>query len=48
LDPEDIKILGLRAIWNLVKEQGYPELISDYGAHKGLSIRTRCIGTVRV
>ena len=31
----------------LVKEQGSPELILDYGAQRGLSIRPRCIGTVR-
>jgi len=34
LDPEAIKILSLGAIWNLVKEQGSPELISDYGAQR--------------
>jgi hypothetical protein len=33
MDPEDIKILSLGAIWNLVKEQGSPKLILDYG-HK--------------
>jgi hypothetical protein len=34
LDPEAIKILSLGAIWNLVKEQGSPELILDYGAQR--------------
>ena len=29
LDPEDIKILSLGAIWNFSKEQDSPELISD-------------------
>ena len=32
LDPEDIKILSLGAIWNFSKEQGSTEMISDYGA----------------
>jgi hypothetical protein len=35
MDPEDIKILSLGAIWNLEKEQGSPELILDYGAQTG-------------
>jgi hypothetical protein len=35
MDPEDIKILSLGAIWNLEKEQGSPELILDYGAQRG-------------
>ena len=34
LDPEDIKILSQGAFWNLVKEQGPPELIPDYGAKR--------------
>jgi hypothetical protein len=34
LDPEAIKILNLGATWNLVKEQGSPEVISDYGAQR--------------
>jgi hypothetical protein len=34
LDPEDIQILSLGAMWNLVKGQGCPELVSDYGAQK--------------
>jgi hypothetical protein len=34
LDPEAIKILSLGAIWNLVKEQGSPVLILDYGAQR--------------
>ena len=34
LDPEDIKSLSLGTIWNLAKEQGFPELISDYGAER--------------
>jgi glutamine amidotransferase-like uncharacterized protein len=34
LDPEDIKILSLEAIWNFSKEHSSPELISDYGAQR--------------
>jgi hypothetical protein len=34
LDPEDIKGLSLGAIWNFSKEQGSPELISDYGTQR--------------
>jgi hypothetical protein len=33
-DPEDIKILSLEVIWDLVKGQGSPELMSDYGAQR--------------
>jgi len=34
LDPEDIKILNLGPSGISVKEQGCPELISDYGAQR--------------
>ena len=34
LEPEDIKILSLGAVWNFRKEQCTPELISDYGAQR--------------
>jgi hypothetical protein len=34
LDPEAIKILSLGASETLVKGQGSPELISDYGAQR--------------
>jgi hypothetical protein len=34
LDPEDIESLSVRPIWNFSKEQGSPELISDYGAQR--------------
>jgi hypothetical protein len=34
LDPEDIKILSLGPTGTLVKVQGSPELISDYGAQR--------------
>jgi len=32
LDPEDIKSLGMGAVWIFSKGTGAPELISDYGA----------------
>jgi hypothetical protein len=31
----------------LAMEQGSPQLISDYGAHRAHQLRNRCIGTVR-
>jgi hypothetical protein len=34
LDPEGIKILSLGPFGTLVKGQGSPELISDYGAQR--------------
>jgi hypothetical protein len=34
LDPEDINILSMGAIWDLIMEEGSPELISDYGAQR--------------
>ena len=34
LDPEDINILSLGAIWNFGKEQGSLDLVSEYGAQK--------------
>jgi len=34
LDPEDITILSLGAIWNFSKEQGSTELLSDYGTQR--------------
>jgi hypothetical protein len=34
LVPEAIKILSLEAIWNLIKGQGSPELILEYGAQR--------------
>ena len=39
LDPEEIKTLSLGDIWTLAKEQGSPELISDYWRTKGLLIK---------
>jgi len=35
LDPEDIKILSLGAIWNISKEQGFTELIIRLRGTKG-------------
>jgi hypothetical protein len=34
LDPEDIMNLNMGAIRNLVKEQGFFNLVSDYGAQR--------------
>jgi len=34
LNPEDIKILNLEAIWTVAKEQGCPDLILDNGTQK--------------
>jgi hypothetical protein len=34
LDPEDIKNLSLGTIGTVIKGQGSPELISDYGAKR--------------
>jgi hypothetical protein len=47
LEPEDIKNLGLGPYGTSAKEQGSPELISDYGAQRALYLRPRCIGTIR-
>ena len=46
LDPEDIKILSLGAIWNSSKGIGLSRAIRLWGT-KDPSIRPRCIGTVR-
>jgi hypothetical protein len=32
MDPEEMK--SLATIWNLAKEQGFLELVSDYGAQR--------------
>jgi len=45
MDPENIKILSQGPSGTLVKEQGSPELILDYGAQRARLCR--CIGTVR-
>ena len=42
LDPEDIRVLGVGAIWNLLKEQGSYKLVENRG-HKGPVLRRRCI-----
>jgi len=34
MDPEDIKILSLGAIWKFSKGTGSPELIWDYGTQR--------------
>ena len=43
LDPENIRVLGVGAIWNLLKEQGFYNLVQNRG-HKGPVLRPRCIG----
>jgi hypothetical protein len=47
LDPEDVKFISLGPSGTLVKEQGSPEMVSDYGAQRACQLRPRCIGTVR-
>jgi hypothetical protein len=48
LDPEDIKILSLGAIWNFGKGTGHSWAEVRLWGTKGLSIRPGCIRTVRV
>ena len=43
LDPEDIRVLGVGAIWNFVKETGLLYLVQNRG-HKGCVLKPRCIG----
>jgi hypothetical protein len=47
LDPEDIKILSLGAIWNFGKGTGLSWADIRLWGTKGPSIRPRCIGTIR-
>ena len=47
LDPEDIKILSLGAIGNFGKGTGLSGVDIRLWGTKGLSVRPRCIGTVR-
>jgi len=44
--PRERQKLNMGAIWNFSKEQGFTELITDYGAQRAPYIRLRCIGTV--
>jgi hypothetical protein len=46
LDPEDIKILSLGAIWKFSKWAGLSGADIRLWGTKDLSIRSRCIGTV--
>ena len=46
LDPEDIKILSLGAIWNFGKGTGLSWTDIRLWVTKGPSVRPRCIGTV--
>jgi hypothetical protein len=34
LDPKDFRKLSVGAIWDLVKEQGFFNLVIDYGAQR--------------
>jgi hypothetical protein len=43
-DPEDIRVLGVGAIWNFIKEQGFYNPAQN-GGHKGSVLRPRCIGS---
>jgi hypothetical protein len=47
LDPEDIKILRLGAIWNCGKRTVLSWAYNRLWGTKGLSVGPRCIGTVR-
>jgi hypothetical protein len=47
LDPEAIMIQARGPSGTLIKEQGSPELIIDYGAQRAHLIRPRCIRTIR-
>jgi len=48
LDPEEIKILSLGAIWNFGKGTGLSGADIRLWDTKGQSIKPRCIETVRV
>jgi hypothetical protein len=43
LNPENIRVISMGAIWNLLKEQGSYNLVQNMG-HKGPVLRPRCIG----
>ena len=47
LDPEDIKILSLRTIWNYSKGTALSRVDITFWGTKGPSIRPRCIGAIR-
>ena len=47
LDPEDIKILSLVTIWNFSEGTGISLADIRLWGTKGLSIRPRCIVTIR-
>ena len=47
LDPEAIKILSLGAIWNFSKGTGLSRIDMRLWGTVGLSVRPRCIGTIR-
>ena len=43
LDPEDIRLLGVGAIWNLVKGLGSYNMVQNRG-HRGPVLKPRCLG----
>jgi len=47
LDPEDIRLLGMGAIWNFVKGTGLLKPSTEYGAQKTCQLRPMCIGPER-
>jgi len=47
MDPEDIKVLSLGAIWNFRKGTGLSCVDIRLWGTKGPSIRPRCVGAVR-
>ena len=48
LDPEVIKSLSLGTIWNFSKGTGFPRTGTRLWGTKGLFLRPRCIGTIKV
>jgi hypothetical protein len=44
LDPEDIRVLGMEAIWNFAKGTGLLKPSTEYGAQTACQLRPRCIG----
>jgi len=47
MDPEDIKILNMGAIWNFSKGTGLSWVGMGLWGTKGTSVKPWCIGTVR-
>ena len=47
LDPEDIRVLGMGAIWNFAKGTGLLQPSTEYGAQRACQLRPRCNGPER-